>query len=288
MRKRENGKKNVKEFTADKPQSLKEFTDNTYAQGSFFWEYLLRNREIRVNGKRTGENVRLLPGDRVAYYLSPAQEGKSAFAVLYEDGNLLIADKESGVNSEAVFAALNRERECFFVHRLDRNTRGLIAFAENAAAERALSDAFRQRRVEKVYEAVCFGRFPKEGDVLTAWLKKDAVRARVRIFDRPAAGAEKIVTEYRVKGREGEGTLVEVVLHTGKTHQIRAHLAHIGCPVAGDTKYGDAERNGRYKLTRQCLVAKRLTLHADGALGEADGRTFVSRFSARDIFLKRQ
>lgn len=136
LRKRENGKKNVKEFTADKPQSLKEFTDNTYAQGSFFWEYLLRNREIRVNGKRTGENVRLLPGDRVAYYLSPAQEGKSAFAVLYEDGNLLIADKESGVNSEAVFAALNRERECFFVHRLDRNTRGLIAFAENAAAER--------------------------------------------------------------------------------------------------------------------------------------------------------
>lgn len=61
----------MKEFTADKPQSLKEFTDNTYAQGSFFWEYLLRNREIRVNGKRTGENVRLLPGDRVAYYLSP-------------------------------------------------------------------------------------------------------------------------------------------------------------------------------------------------------------------------
>ena len=88
----------MKEFTADREQTLKEFTDNTYAQGSFFWNYLLRRRDIRVNGRKTGENVLLRAGDRVAYYLTPAQEEKPAFSVVYRDENILVADKESGVN----------------------------------------------------------------------------------------------------------------------------------------------------------------------------------------------
>ena len=94
----------MKEFTADREQTLKEFTDNTYAQGSFFWNYLLRRKDIRVNGRKTGENVLLRAGDRVAYYLTPAQEEKTAFSVVYRDENILVADKESGVNSEAVFS----------------------------------------------------------------------------------------------------------------------------------------------------------------------------------------
>ena len=278
----------MKEFTADREESLKEFTDNHYAQGSFFWDYLLKNREIRVNGKKTGENVRLFPGDRVAYYLTPDREGKNAFSVVYEDENILVADKESGVNSEAVFSALAREGECHFIHRLDRNTRGLLAFAKTRAAEKILLDAFRSRRAEKVYEAVCFGQFPAAEEVLSGYLKKDAGKALVRVYDRPVPGGEKILTEYRVTGKGNGYTLVEVTLHTGKTHQIRAHLAHIGCPVAGDTKYGNKAENEKYGLTRQCLVAKRLTLYADGALGRADGKTFLSRFSAEEIFFKRQ
>ena len=278
----------MKEFTADREQTLKEFTDNTYAQGSFFWNYLLRRRDIRVNGRKTGENVLLRAGDRVAYYLTPAQEEKSAFSVIYQDENILVADKESGVNSESVFAALRREGEYFFVHRLDRNTRGLLVFARTPAAEEALAEMFRAHRAEKIYEAVCFGKFPKDADILTAYLKKDPERALVRISDFPAPGAERIVTEYRVMERAADYTLAEIFLHTGKTHQIRAHLAHIGCPVAGDTKYGLSAENAKYNLTRQCLVAKRLTLHAGAALGQADGKTFVSRFSAKDIFLKNQ
>ena len=131
---------------ADRPQTLKEFTDNTYAQGSFFWHYLLKNREIKVNGKKTGENVPLAAGDRVEYYLSPKQEEKPAFYIVYEDENVLVADKESGVNSEAVFAALSRERECYFLHRLDRNTRGLMVFALNAASEKELKSFSRKER----------------------------------------------------------------------------------------------------------------------------------------------
>ena len=113
----------MKEFIADKPQRLKEYTDNTYAQGSFFWNYLIKNREIRVNGKKVGEDILLSTGDKVAYYLPPAKEKKPAFYIVYEDENVLVADKESGVNSEAVFAALKRERECFFLHRLDKALR---------------------------------------------------------------------------------------------------------------------------------------------------------------------
>lgn len=273
----------MKEFIADKPQTLKEFTDNAYAQGSFFWNYLLKNKEIKVNGKKTGENVRLAAGDRVEYYLSRKQEEKTAFYIVYEDENVLVADKESGVNAEAVFAALSRERECYFLHRLDRNTRGLMIFALNAEAERELLKAFRERKVEKIYHAVCFGTFKKQTDVLTGYLKKDETKAQVKIFDSPSSGAERIVTEYRVLKREKGYTLAEIVLHTGKTHQIRAHLSHIGCPVAGDMKYGFAEENRRFNLTRQCLVAKRLQFHLTEKLAYLNDKAFVSRFDANDF-----
>lgn len=270
----------MKEFIAEKPQTLKEFTDNTYAQGSFFWNYLIRNKEIKINGKKTGENVFLAAGDKVAYYLPSEKEKKSAFYPVYEDENVLVIDKESGVNSEAVFAALSRERKCFFIHRLDRNTAGLLIFALRTEAAVWLEKAFRERRVEKIYHALCFGRFEKDGERLTAYLKKDEEKARVHIFGAPVAGAEQIVTEYEVLKREKECTKVKVVLHTGKTHQIRAHLAYIGCPVAGDTKYGFSEENRRFGLTRQCLVAKSLRLAAGGALDYLKDKMFVSRFEA--------
>ena len=259
---------------------MKEFTDNTYAQGSFFWNYLIRNREIKINGKKTGENVFLAAGDKVAYYLPSEKEKKSAFYPVYEDENVLVIDKESGVNSEAVFAALSRERKCFFIHRLDRNTAGLLIFALRTEAAVWLEKAFRERRVEKIYHALCFGLFEKDGERLTAYLKKDEEKARVHIFGGPVAGAEKIVTEYEVLQREKEYTKVKIVLHTGRTHQIRAHLAYIGCPVAGDTKYGFSEENRRFGLTRQCLVAKSLRLAAGGALDYLKDKMFVSRFEA--------
>lgn len=270
----------MKEFIADKPQTLKEFTDNTYAQGSFFWNYLLKNKDVKVNGKKTGKNLLLVEGDKVAYYLTPAQEEKPAFYKTYEDGNILVVDKESGVNSEAVFAALVRTRECYFLHRLDRNTRGLMAFALNKTAEKELLAAFRERRTEKVYHAVCFGKFPKSADVLTAYLKKDKERALVRIYDFPVPDSEEIVTEYRVLDEKNGHTRAEITLHTGKTHQIRAHLAHIGCPVAGDMKYGNEEENRRFGLARQCLVAKSLRFRLGGALEYLNEKIFLSRFEA--------
>ena len=273
----------MKEYLVPENTTLAAFTDNVCAQASFCLRSLLKNRDVRVNGVRVSSDVPLKGGDVVRYYMTRAQEEKSAFRIVYEDGNVLVADKESGVNSEAVFAALSRERECYFLHRLDRNTRGLMVFALNAASEKELLKAFREKSVEKIYHAACFGTFKKQTDVLTAYLKKDETKALVKVFDSPEAGAERIVTEYRVLKRERGYTLTEVVLHTGKTHQIRAHLSHIGCPVAGDTKYGFAEENRRFNLARQCLVAKRLQFHLTERLAYLNDKSFVSRFDA-DIF----
>lgn len=267
----------------DKAQSLKEFTDNNYAQASFFWNRLLKDKEIKVNGKRVEKDLRLTSGDEVCYYLTPKQAEKAAFYTVYEDDNVLVVDKESGVNSEAVYADLTRRGEFYFIHRLDRNTKGLLIFAKTASAESALLNAFRQKRVEKIYHALCFGTFPKTQEVLTAYLKKDAVRAEVKIYDKPLAGGEKICTEYRVLEVLSDlTTVVEVVLHTGKTHQIRAHLAYIGCPIVGDTKYGDKRANSEKKSARQHLVAKRLHLQAEGVLAYLNNLIWESRFDVRE------
>ena len=266
---------------SDKPQSLKEFTENNYAQAAFFWNTLLRNKEIKVNGKRIGADVRLMEGDEVCYYLTPKQAEKPAFHILYEDENVLIADKESGVNSEAVFAALAREQECYFIHRLDRNTKGLLAFAcKQIVAEEMLS-AFKEKRVEKRYHALCFGKFEKHNDILTAYLKKDAEKSFVHVYDKQVAGSEKIVTEYRTLGVNERGlSKVEITLHTGKTHQIRAHLAHIGCPVVGDMKYGNSGQNKQLSVSRQCLIAKKLRFDFLGELQYLNEKQFISQFNA--------
>ena len=268
------------EFVVEKEQTLKAFTDNTCALASFFWTQLLKDKEIKVNGKKVGADVSLQAGDRVCYYLTKKQEEKRAYFHVYADENVVIIDKESGVNAEAVFAALSREYNgaCRFIHRLDRNTRGLMAFALTEEAERELLAAFKDRTATKIYHALCLGTFKRASGILTAYLKKDAVHALVRVFNVPMEDSEKIITEYRVlESREGE-TKVEITLHTGKTHQIRAHLSHVGCPVVGDMKYGDTEANKARNVARQQLVAKSLSFAFDGQLSYLNGRVFHSKF----------
>ena len=266
---------------ATEEQNLKIFTENNYAQASFAWHYLLKNKEIRVNGKRVDKDVLLHKGDEVCYYLTAKQAQKSAYFSVYEDDNVLVVDKESGVNSEAVFADLIRKGEYYFIHRLDRNTKGVLIFAKNVSAEKVLLNAFKEKQAEKRYHALCFGNFSKNTDVLTAYLKKDAARSVVNISGEPVKGAEKIVTEYTVLEKLVDGTTkVEIVLHTGKTHQIRAHLAHIGCPIVGDMKYGDNVKNKQMKCSRQCLVSKKLAIHIEGKYAYLSDKLWESRFEA--------
>ncbi len=263
----------MRSYLVRENDTLRAFTDAHDPQASLCFGALLRAREIRVNGVRVDGDVPLAPGDEVRYYLTPAQEKKLAFTPLYEDGNVLVLDKESGVSSEAVFCALSRGGETHFIHRLDRNTEGLMIFARNAAAEEELLAAFRERRVRKVYLALVVGRMTGRG-VEEAYLEKDGAHSLVRVSDRPRG--ERIVTEYEAVEARGECTLVRVTLHTGKTHQIRAHLAYLGHPVLGDGKYGDFAANKKLHAARQRLLAKELHVEGRGVLAYLAERTFVS------------
>lgn len=268
----------MKKFTVTAQTSLKDFTDCTYPQGSFVFRTLLKKGDIRVNGVKTRENVKVNAGDEVTYYTTAAQESAASHTVVYEDENVLIADKLSGVTSEGLFYELSPYRPA---HRLDRNTSGLVAFAKTEKAEEELVCAFKQRRVEKTYLCLTKNAFKKQSATLTAYLLKDEKKALVRIYAADKGGCAKIITEYNVLKSMGDIAQVEVKLHTGKTHQIRAHLAFIGCPVLGDEKYGDGALNAKYNAKRQILIAKYLRFDLEGELAYLNGKVFESAFEPK-------
>lgn len=268
----------MKKFTVRQPSDLKTFTDETYPQGSFAFAALLRSRDIRVNGVRTDKNVRLSVGDEVTYYTTPAQQSKPSHNVAYEDDNIVICDKFSGVSTEGLLSELCENGTYFAVHRLDRNTEGLIIYAKNQPAKEELEEAFRLHRIHKTYLALCKNNFSRPAATLRAYLKKDEKSATVTISPVMRRGFSEIITEYKVLERRGDVALVQIALHTGKTHQIRAHMAYIGCPLVGDEKYGDSALNKKYGARRQRLVAKKLTFELAGALSYLNGKTFESAF----------
>ena len=158
-------------------------------------------------------------------------------------------------------------------HRLDVQTGGLILLTKDDAAYEAARETFEQRTMEKFYTCRPKGCPAKREAVMHAYLRKDAQLSRVAVTDYPARGALEIITGYRVL-EPGEYARLEVELMTGRTHQIRAHLAHIGHPILGDDKYGDRALNRRLGLRRQQLWATRLVFHAGGALAYLDGKAF--------------
>lgn len=296
----------------DSGQRLNKFLEKAVPllSGGMMHKYL-RLKRIKVNGKRTEAAYRLCEGDAVQLYLNDeyfdAPREEEAFRritqpqirIVYEDENILLADKAPGMvvhadehsDSNTLIAhiqaylfqsgAWNPEDAASFApalcNRIDRNTGGIVICAKTAEALRILNERIKERELEKRYLCVVHGKpKPPEG-LIENYLRRDEKRKQVTLHKTRVPGAKTAKTRYRTLASRGKLSLVECELLTGRTHQIRAHMASIGCPLLGDGKYGTNELNRPYRENGQLLYAYSLTFHFEedaDALAYLNGRTF--------------
>lgn len=208
----------------------------------------LRKQDIKVDGKRIKENIKIDKGTLVEVYY---QKTPPKFDIVYQDDDIFVVNKHSGIEVEGkdgVAQSLN----AIAVHRLDRNTTGLLLLARNEASANALLQAFKDRTITKKYLALVVGRCSLNGEY-SAYLVKDNEKSLVKIYDKNVKGSVKITTIIKTIRSDDEKSLVECTLVTGKTHQLRAHLAFLGHPIIGDGKYGKNSDNKHFKTAKQQL-----------------------------------
>ena len=280
---------------------------------------MLRKKNIKLNGKKAQGNEKLTKGDQVEVFLSDdtwqkfagapgaekqlpadlarAMESSIRLSVIYEDPDILILNKPSGMLSQKAAPSdlsLNEYMIAYLLkkgdlklaelatfrpsvcNRLDRNTSGLVAAGKSLTGLQVMSRLLRERCAGKYYLAIVSGTIAEKTGH-QAWLKKDEKTNQVTILSRPEEGAERIETEYEPLDASGGYTLLRVHLLTGKTHQIRAHLAYLGHPLAGDRKYGHNARTEIREPVRQMLHSYELVMPANlPELPELAGKNFFA------------
>jgi len=269
----------------------------------------IRKKRIKVNGKKSEIGYMLCEGDVLELYINDeffeAPKGDEVFrtlvpklSVVYEDDNILLADKAAGISvhdddTETVNTLINHIKAYLFqkgeynpdeensfapalCNRIDRNTSGIVIAAKNAVALRIMNEKIKNREIEKFYLCLVQGRLKDKEKTLKSYMVKNESKNRVYVHDRPVDGGKTAITRYRVLA-EGELTsLLEVELMTGRTHQIRAHFASIGHPLAGDGKYGTNEFNKKIGMKHQALYSYKLKFKFsdENELSYLNGKSF--------------
>ncbi len=227
----------------------------------------LKKKDVRVNGIKSGPETLLNGGEELTIYLRD-EYLDAPLKILYEDEDMMAVEKPAGIPVDAdadnIGADTMQRRlsahcpTARLAHRLDTGTGGVLLASRTEAGHARLLDAFRNHEIRKFYRCLALGCPSPREATLKAYLAKDASAARVRVTDHPIPGALPIETRYRVVATAGEVCELEVELITGRTHQIRAHLAHIGHPLLGDDKYGDRAFNRRHHAQNPQLWCVRM------------------------------
>lgn len=227
-----------------KKELVKAIIDELPFLSRFDVKKILENKDVKVNNQRIKESVELKSGDKVVVFYQE-KEQKEWYTLVYADENIVIVNKKAGIEvvseTERDLVAILRQAyaTAVAVHRLDRNTEGLVVFALNKTAEKELLNAFKTRvGITKKYALLVNGRVDISKIKRTVYLKKVENLSKVWISEIKTSGYEPAVTEFDIIEYRGDKTLMEANLITGKTHQIRAHIAYYGHSIVGDGKYG--------------------------------------------------
>lgn len=278
----------------DSGQRIDKFLQKTFKKLPLSLMYkAIRQKDIKLNGKRVKENTIIKQGDILNLYipddlLDQSKQLDYVFLnvpdeldILYEDENIIALNKPVGltVHPDETFhldselfrlqkylykkGEFNPENEHSFspafANRLDRNTSGIVLAAKNSQSLKILNEKIKSREIEKYYICETHGHFYNKHKILTAYHYKNADKNRVRISYREKKNYKKIITEYKVIYEKPNSSIVEIHLITGRTHQIRAHMAYIGHPLCGEKKYCDKNlENVSNRYSYQALVAYKI------------------------------
>lgn len=286
---------------------------------SLIYKYL-RTKRIKINRKKVKESYIIVEGDVISLFIPDEFTGKKpaepflllkpSLKVSYEDDNILVADKPAGLlvhsdDSEDTSTLINHIKAYLFAkgeydpkkensfapalcNRIDRNTSGLVIAAKNAAALRELNVIIKNREVEKIYLAVCHGTFAQKSGELISFLEKDSAQNKVYAKKVRSKDTKTAVLTYRVVdySPKSDLSLVEIVLKTGRTHQIRAQMAEHGHPLLGDGKYSVNKDDRKAGYSAQALCSYSLCFRFSEQKEKLQYLNGKTVYAAKPDFLK--